>query len=208
MIVIANNGTVSVKQPDSLTTEALTLTYGVDIFEFDGEVDSENQFKSIKSSSWDVQNQSVVSVSQSPTNFAAGNLSTDTLAGVLGLSSFDLQSGAFIEKDLLTNWAKAKANKSKYSKMSGTVRFQGSSTVVPGVLLELKGLGKRFNGKGFVSGVKQELRDGNWITTAKIGLSPEWYVAETTVEAPLASGLLPGIQGLQIGVVKTNQFRS
>lgn len=202
MIVIANNGTVSVKNPDNITTEVLTLTYGVDIFEFFGEIDSENQFKSVKTSSWDMKSQSVISVTQSPSDFASGNLSTDTLAGVLGLSSFDLQSGAFVEKDLLTNWAKAKATKSKYSKMSGTVTFQGSSSVAPGVLLELKGLGKRFNGKGFVSGVRHELRDGNWITTAEMGLSPDWYVAETTVEAPVAAGLLPGIQGLQIGVVK------
>ena len=202
MIVFVNNGTVSVKQPDSITSEALTLTYGVDVFEFEGEIDAENQFKSIKASSWDIKSQSVVSSTQQPSNFGSGSLSTDKLAGVLNLSSFDLQSGAFIEKDVLTSWAKAKAAKSKYTKMRGTIKFQGSNSVQPGVLLELKGLGKKFNGKGFVSGVKQELLDGNWITTVTMGLSPDWVVSEMKVEAPMASGLLPGIQGLQVGIVK------
>jgi uncharacterized protein involved in type VI secretion and phage assembly len=35
-----------------------------------------------------------------------------------------------------------------------------------------------------------------------IGLSSEWYTDKVQTAAPLASGLLPGIQGLQIGKVK------
>ncbi len=202
MIVLVNNGTVTVKQPDSVTSEVLTLTYGVDVFEFEGEIDAENQFKSIKASSWDIKSQAVVSATQTPSNFGSDSLSTDKLAGVLNLSSFALQSGAFIEKDVLTNWAKAKAAKSKYTKMRGSMKFQGSSSVQPGVLIELKGLGKKFNGKGLVSGVRQELQDGNWVTTVTLGLSHEWVVSEMKVEAPMASGLLPGIQGLHIGIVK------
>lgn len=202
MIVIVNNGTVSVKSPDDITTEVVSLTYGVDILEFDGEIDAENQFKSIKSSAWDMKGQSLSSETQTPSNFEAGNLSTSTLASVLDLDSFDLQSGAFLETGSLTNWAKAKAVKSTYSKMLGTVKFQGSALVVPGILVQLNGVGARFSGKGFVSGTKHELRDGNWVTTAEMGLPAEWFSTETKAEAPLASGLLPGIQGLQIGIVK------
>lgn len=213
MIVIVENGTVNVKSPDSITNEVLTLTYGVDILEFEGEVDAENQFKSIKSSAWDMKGQAMTSESDTPSNFEAGNLTTSTLAGVLDLDSFNLQSGGFLETDMLTNWAKAKAIKSKYAKVLGTIKFQGNAGVVPGVLLELKGVGSRFAGKGFVSGMKHELQDGNWITSADMGLSPEWFTTELKTEAPMASGLLPGVQGLHIGVVKQinsdpdNEFR-
>jgi Rhs element Vgr protein len=202
MVTIVNNGKVSIQSPASISDTVLTLTYGIDIFEFDGEVDAENQFKSVKSSAWDMKGQAITSQSQSPTDFGAGNLSTSTLSGVLNLDSFDLQTGAFLESDMLTAWAKAKAIKSTYAKMTGMVQFQGSAAVVPGVLIELKGVGERFNGKGFVSGVRHELQEGNWITTVTLGISPDWFTEQLKVEAPLASGLLPGVQGLQIGIVK------
>jgi Rhs element Vgr protein len=202
MVVMVNNGKVSIQSPESLTDSVLTLTYGIDIFEFDGEVDAENQFKSIKSSAWDMKGQELTSQSQSPSNFDSGNLSTSTLSGVLDLDSFNLQTGGFLESDMLTTWAKAKAVKSAYAKMTGSVQFQGSAAVMPGELIELKGVGERFNGKGFVSGVVHELQDGNWITTVTLGISPDWFTEQLKVEAPLASGLLPGVQGLQIGIVK------
>lgn len=202
LVAIAGNGKVIVKDPDSLTSTPLVLTYGVDVLGFDGEIDAEDQFSSIKSSAWDMKGQSMVTQSATPGNFNAGNLSTSTLASTLGVSPFELQSAGFIESAMLQSWAKAKATKTKYSKMKGTVRFQGSALAVPGSLVQLKGVGNRFSGSGFVSGVRHEVVDGNWITTAYLGLAADWFTSEVKVEAPLTSGLLPGAQGLQIGVVK------
>ena len=116
-------------------------------------------------------------------------------------------------RDRLTTWSKAKTLKSKYAKIIGTIKFQGSELAAPGKLLELKGVGKRFSGNAFISGVSHEIGDGDWITTAKIGLSPNWFSEKVKTEAPVASGLLPGIQGLQVGKVKKiyedpdNEFR-
>ncbi|GJM34912.1 MAG: hypothetical protein DHS20C18_39130 [Saprospiraceae bacterium] len=61
---------------------------------------------------------------------------------------------------------------SKYGKIRGTVKFQGSPLAVPGTLIGIKGLGKRFSGKSFVSGVAHKIEAGEWITTADIGLPP------------------------------------
>lgn len=202
MLVVVNNGKVTVKSPDDITDEVLSLTYGIDIYEFDGEIDAENQFKTINTSAWDVATQTVTSMNQPVSNFDAGNLSSDTLAGVLNLESFDLQSAGFLESGMLSSWAKAQALKSKYAKVRGIAKFQGNASVTPCALLELNGVGQRFSGKGFVSGVSHELHDGNWITTTELGISPEWFSAQVKAEAPVASGLLPGVQGLQIGVVK------
>lgn len=202
LIVIAGSGKVQVKDPDSLTSTPLVLTYGVDVFGFDGEIDAEDQFSSIKSSAWDMKGQSVISQTATPGNFDAGNISTSTLAGTLGVSPFELQSAGFMESGMLQSWAKAKAMKSKYSKMKGSVRFQGSALAVAGSLMQLKGMGSRFSGSGFISGVRHEVVDGNWFTTAYLGLTADWFTSEVKVEAPVTSGLLPGAQGLQIGVVK------
>ncbi|MFK8006921.1 MAG: type VI secretion system tip protein VgrG [Saprospiraceae bacterium] len=202
LITVVEDGKISVKKPEEETEEKLELTYGQDIFEFDADIDAQNQLKSVKSNAWDMASQAIISSESSTSNFDQGNLSTSDLAKVIGLEDYDLQSGGFLENDMLSTWAKAKSTKSQYSKIRGTVKFQGSALALPGTLIGFKGLGKRFNGKGFVSGVIHEIANGNWITTAEIGLSPEWFSAKVKTEAPLASGLLPGIQGLQIGKVR------
>lgn len=202
MVVVVKDGTISIKNPDSETEEPLEVTYGQDLFEFDGEIDAQTQVETIKSNAWDMSSQAVVSSEATTSNLDIGNLSSSTLSEVIGLDSYDLQSGGLLESDMLETWAKAKALKTKYAKIRGTVKFQGSALALPGTLIGFKGLGSRFNGKGFISGVVHDIRKGNWITTAEIGLSPDWFTAEVKTEAPIAAGLLPGIQGLQIGKVK------
>jgi uncharacterized protein involved in type VI secretion and phage assembly len=73
--------------------------------------------------------------------------------------------------------------------------------VLPGNVLELTGIGERFEGKIYVSGVRHTVAHGNWETDVQLGLNPELF-AETYNLRPLpAEGLLPAVNGLQIGVV-------
>ncbi|MCI5080396.1 MAG: type VI secretion system tip protein VgrG [Saprospiraceae bacterium] len=202
LVVFAKDGKVSVKNPNKATDEVLSLTFGLDILEFDGEIDAEYQFNSIKSSAWNPQDQVVSSETATPSDSKTGNLSTEQLSKVIGLENYDLQTGGFITSEGLTSWAEAEATKSKYAKVRGSIKFQGNSLVMPGKLLNLKGLGKRFNGNAYVSGVIHDIRDGDWTTTACIGLSPNWFTEQVKTEVPMAGGLLPGIQGLQIAKVK------
>lgn len=202
MTVAANNGKVSVKNPDEETDSVLTLTYGYDIYEFRATLDAESQLKTVKSSAWDYKNQAISTGESSLSNLDLGNISGDTLSEVIGLDTYALQSAGFLESDMLSTWAKAQSLKSKYAKIKGQVRFQGNASILPGKRVELKGVGKRFSGTAFVSGITHEIADGNWVTSAKIGLSVDWFTEEVRTEAPVASGLLPGIQGLQVGKVK------
>ncbi len=202
MVTIVEDGKVVIKNPDEETKEPLELTYGQDIFEFDAEIDAQTQIKSVKSNAWDPKAQAISSGEATINNLDIGNITSNKLSEVIGLSSYDLQTAGPLEANMLSSWAKAKTTKSKYAKVRGTVKFQGSALAKPGTLIDLKGLGARFNGKGFISGVIHEIKEGNWITTAKLGLSPEWFASTVKQEAPLSSGLLPGMQGLQIGKVK------
>ncbi|MGB3464156.1 MAG: type VI secretion system tip protein VgrG [Cyclobacteriaceae bacterium] len=213
MIVLTQDGKVSVKKPDEETSEVLTLNYGDDILEFEGELNSVNQLKSIKSASWDYSSQKITNGEANTGNYDIGNVSSSKLSEVVGLSAYDLQTPSLLSSGELTAWSKALATKSEYAKITGYVKFQGSDQAYPGKIIELNGVGKRFTGKGFISGVTHEIHSGNWITTATIGLSTEWFTAKVKTESPSASGLLPGIQGLQIGKVKQinedpdNEFR-
>lgn len=202
MVVSTINNKVSVFNPTSDTSPALTLTYGMDLIDFHAEINALTQLSKVTASSWDVQNQQLISAEASNELPGPGNLSSAQLSGVAHLSNFELQTSAAESKDALTAWAKSQMLKSALSKIIGNARFQGDPILVPGKYLTLAGVGARFNGDHFVSAVRHEIANGNWITEADIGLSPTWFNQAHQIEAPPAAGLLPGVGGLFNATVK------
>lgn len=202
MVVSALNGAVSVFPPDANTSSVLTVTYGDNLLGFNADLNAVNQLGSVTASSWVYNNQAITSGQASNSYAGPGNLSSETLSEVIGLSDFQLQTTAPLQDADLTNWSKAQLIKSEYSKIRGEARFQGTSLVDPGKYITMQGLGDRFNGDYLVSGVVHDLSGGNWITEATVGLSPVWFIEEPDVLSPPASGLLPGARGLFNGTVK------
>ncbi|MDP9047910.1 MAG: phage baseplate assembly protein V, partial [Bacteroidota bacterium] len=202
LIVTVINGTVSVIAPDATTTSVLTVTYGTDLLEFYADLNALTQLASVTATTWDYKNQAVSTGQATPDASGPGNLSTQTLSGVVGLSSYQLQTSAPLQAADLTNWSKAQVIKSEYSKIMGEAKFQGSNLVDPAKYITFAGLGDRFNGDYLVSGVVHDLSDGNWVTEVSLGLSPLWFTEEPDVMSPPASGILPGARGLFNGIVK------
>ena len=56
-----------------------------------------------------------------------------------------------------------------------------------------------------MSGVRHSITEGNWTVDAQFGLDPKWFSETYEIDMKPASGLLPAIQGLQIGVVSQLQ---
>lgn len=206
LVAIAEAGKVSVRAPDTSTTPVLTLTYGESILELDVRLDAASQYQpsAVKSASWDFATQKVAQAGPGSVRVKEpGNLSSDTLAGVFEVKEFVQQTGASLEQTALADWSSSFLLKSKLAKLRGSVRFQGSALAKAGAVVLLAGCGARFDGPVFVSGVHHEVRDGVWLTTAELGLSPRWFAAEADdLAAPEASGQLPPIRGLQTGIVK------
>lgn len=71
-----------------------------------------------------------------------------------------------------------------------------------GDTLELKGVGVRFSGKTLVTGLRQQVTTEGWESILQIGLDADWFHQRPQVRDSPAAGLLPGINGLQIGVVE------
>jgi uncharacterized protein involved in type VI secretion and phage assembly len=82
------------------------------------------------------------------------------------------------------------------------MKFQGSAEAKVGEQIALNGVGQRFSGNVFVSAVHHEVVGGNWLTEVEFGTSAEWFAEQRDLTVPPASGLLPGVEGLQVGVVK------
>jgi len=202
-IAFAEDGVVTVAKPDLGATPALGVTYGDDVLDFDLKLGALTQVRSAAADAWDPASQQMNSASASSTNSnPLGSDRSTTLADLVASSPAKLKTTADVDPTELQSVAAAAAGWADLSKVTGTVRFQGSALIRPGSLLELGGLGKRFNGRGLVSEVRQEIRDGVWTTQVELGIDPAWFATLPDVSGPPAAGLVPPVRGLQAGVVK------
>jgi Rhs element Vgr protein len=202
MLVMCDDGEVKIKKPTVESEGSLMLVYGATVLDFEMEMDARNQFSSIKSESWEYSTQVVVETdSADPGIDQAGNLRVEDLAGVVDLDELDLRHGGYVSEQELQAWADAAAMKSALSKIRGRVKCQGFSDIKPGDTLEIEGIGDRFNGMMFASGVAHQFSDNQWFTDIYVGLDPKWFSQKEEIIDDKAAGLLPGINGLQIGIV-------
>ncbi len=202
-IVDTRDGKLIAKKPDPSGATAVSLRYGGNLLEFEAFLDARTQYQAVKAAAWSPADQAMVEVdAASPSAVSPGNLSSDDLAAVIGLSSFGvIHAGQLAEQELQV-WADAERTRSAYAKVRGRARTQGFPAIYPGDVLELGGVGARFNGKALVSGVRHEINTTNWETDLTFGLSTETLAdRQPDVRAAGANGLLPEIDGLQIGLV-------
>ena len=201
MFVLTDDGKLNVKKPSSSGTAVLKAMYGDNIWDFEAEMDARKQVKQITSHSWDFTKQDVER-SQTPGTAAFsenGNLSSDKLGGVLN-AEIELNHSGHLTVDQLQDWSNAYAMRNHLLKIIGRVRIKGDASVKPGNIITLAGVGDRFNGNVFVTGVLHHF-EGSWQTDIQFGWRDDWFYKKEDVMNKPASGLLPGINGLQIGVV-------
>lgn len=202
MLICVEDAKLSVKKPEVSGSPELKLTYGYDLIELHAEIDARSQLTAVESVSWDPKNLAVVKQSSKPqTMNAQGDLKSNDLAKIVGPDSFGLQTSGLIEAGALKSWADAQLVKAGLARIRGRMKFQGSARATPGSLIELDGVGAHFNGNVFVSSVSHQITAGNWISEVSFGMSPDWFAEQSDLVAPPASGWLPGVEGLQIGVV-------
>ena len=202
-LVLVNDGSVDVGPPQTSGAAALKVEYGVDLIDFEADLDASHQYGKVQASAWSMKDQALVqSASQAPASLSAqGNLDSAALAKVLGLATLALQTGAPVPLEALDGWAKAQQLKSGLSRLRGRMRFQGSALAEVGKLIDLKGVGERFSGAVFVTGLTHQIEQGDWSTEVEFGMPVTWFAERSDVMAPAAAGLVPGIEGLHVGVV-------
>ncbi|WP_025741557.1 type VI secretion system tip protein VgrG [Aquimarina pacifica] len=205
-ICCVDDGEITIKAPD-LGQEAIeTVTFGASLLDFDAEIDARHQMSTVSSYAWNYSDQELLEIEGTdPAVSLNGNLSSSDLSETIGLENLELRHGGAVTDAELQSWADAKLLFQQLSKVRGRVKFQGISEVKPNTILKLEGVGDRFNGNVFVTGVRHSLTDGNWTVDAQFGLNPEWFTETYDIHTPPASGLLPAIQGLQIGIVSQLQ---
>lgn len=201
-MVMVEDGKVKITETATGQEPVVAVRYGATLLELDAEIDARRQSAGINVTSWNATDQEVITgEAEEPPTTGNGNLSPADLAKVLGSVTHEIRHGGKISQPELQAWADGRLLKERLAKVRGRAKFQGFAGISPGNLMELTGIGERFEGKVYVSGVRHMVANGNWETDVQFGLSTELY-AETFNLRPLpAAGLLPAVSGLQIGVV-------
>lgn len=191
---------INVFKPKVSGKPVLTVTNGVDLIDFDGGLSGSEQYGKYEAVSWDPATQNQVrQTASAPTLNEQGDITIKKLAGD---DSQILQTDAPLDKNALKQWVDSQALKAGLARYHGSFSFYGAAEVVPGCIIELKGLGKRFNGKVYVGSVTHTIERNEWITKVGMGVPANNITDEADVIAPTAAGFLPGMEGLHIAVVK------
>jgi Rhs element Vgr protein len=196
-----NSGTISIKKPDFSSSPVLTIAFGRNLIEIDAEMETSAQLAGVKGTSWDYSKTEPSQMDASSSSpVSPGNIRSSDLAAVFQNHEWVLRSGGKIPVEILQSWVNAKRMKHELAKVRGRVRMEGAG-ILPGSIVTLQGLGDRFNGNAFVSGVKHSIGRGEWLTDIQYGLSPEWFSEKYNISSPPAAGLNAAISGLHVGLV-------
>lgn len=202
-LVVVDDGKITVEEPKTDTDAAVAVLFGSTLIDFEAEMDAQNQWASVEAKSWDygAQNMFEHTTDSVPVN-ELGNVNGQQLSESISPDIFELRHSGQAIAEELQEWTKSVMQKSRLSKIRGRAKFIGFSDIKPGQLIELQGLGARFTGKAYVSGIRQDVYNGSWYTQVQFGVHPDCYahIHKDVADAP-ASGLVPPINGMQIGKV-------
>ncbi|WP_299189538.1 type VI secretion system tip protein VgrG [uncultured Aquimarina sp.] len=201
-LCFVDEGKLTIKKPDFSAEPIETVTFGTTILDLDAEIDARHQIDKVTSYSWNYADQEIVEAEGADPGVSLnGNLAPSDLSSVIALENLELRHGGTLSTAELQDWSDAKWMFQQLSKIRGRVKFQGIPAVKPGVILNLQGVGDRFNGKIYVTGVSHQISEGNWTVDAQFGINPKWFSETYEINAMPASGLLSAICGLQVGIV-------
>ena len=203
-------------QPGSNTTssgdESFTLTHGRNILEFDGEMDPRVESSMVRVETWNFKTQDV-DTSESGDEDCEKDVDeenkerqstadSDKKAAEQFGYTWTIASPALVEGEVAKSIARTKKLRQCLSKIKGTVKFIGTTKLLPASFVKIEGMGKKFDGKAFATNIQHEFSDGCWITTATLGWDEKLFTEQTSpAHANSPTGQVSTIQGLHIGKV-------
>lgn len=204
LLIAVQEGEITAFVPAITGAAHKTFEFGKDeIYGFELESDTRHQQEAVTGSAWDIPSQAM----SEPVTAAKFNVSQDQLNGAaattaMGNATENLLTGVVLSAGEAQSWADAVMMKNRLSVLRGNIRIPGMAGIKIGNVLELKGVSKRFSGKTLITAVRHQVSGAGWFTDIQFGLSAERFATLYEVQEPPAAGLLPGINGLQIGVVE------
>ncbi|MEO1028539.1 MAG: hypothetical protein AAFX02_05720 [Pseudomonadota bacterium] len=162
------DGSVKIEAIDLKAATRARLTYGDNIFDLSVETSALDQVKKLNIHTADG---AVITAAAAPSS-GWGNLSAATLADVL-----DAHQDVVAAPDGVWRASSKQVQAMMLLSQSlaatiGEIITQGASLYEPGAMVEIDGVGSRFDGSAMISGVHHEAEDGHWETSLELGLAP------------------------------------
>lgn len=203
LLVVADAGTISLAAIDLAGSPDHRFDLGISpIYDLEVEFDGESQFEGVVSTAWDPAKQEMTRAAKgADPSFASGNRDGTSVAKKIGTGKYELSQPAPMVADELAQWADARLKRNRMALVRGRISLPGQGDLALLDVIELSGLGKRFSGKAIVTGLAHRVSSCGWVTDIEFGLPAAGFCEEPRIVEPGASGLLPPIGGLHIGVV-------
>jgi Rhs element Vgr protein len=204
-LVFVNDGAISVVKPSMSEQEKCVINYGVTpVYNFNMTTDITNQYDKVTGSCLDIKTQKAIEPKKAVDfSLKQGNVSASDSAKKIGKDKLELVTGNYSLEGEVQAWIDSKMMKNRLSLLTGTITINGIAEIKTGDNIKFQGLGNRFNGKTIVTGVRHLVSTDGWRTEFQFGISSEWLYAvnDNFMDKP-ASGFIPAVNGLQIGVVQ------
>lgn len=202
-IVVCSGSRTAITPPLVQPTDDVPIAFGRDILAFRASLDASEHWKDVEATGWDPDGLALVHASARVVPVAVpGNLKDSDLDGVAGPPTDHCVSAAPLSGEQLQPWASARWLRSRLARFQGSVRIDGNTRHQPNTWVRLEGLGQRFSGPAYVSGVEHVVEEGTWHTVLTLGLSSRPFVEQVDATAQPAASLLPAIHGLYNGIVR------
>lgn len=202
MLAFVADGTVTVKAPDPGQSPVQTFVNGATILNFEAELDAESQLKATSTAAWDPSTHTMLETEGADPGYPdQGNITAGEMTDVLSPDAYHLHHSGHLDETELQTWSDSLLSRSRLAKIRGRMSCQGFAGVRIGDVIELQDVGERFDGTAYVSAVRHDINQGNWLTHLQLGLDRKWFHQRVETQAPSAAGMLPAIDGLHIGIV-------
>jgi Rhs element Vgr protein len=204
LLACIENGVLKLRKPDLNSDTSTEIS---EIYEYELEADLGAQYQEVESICWDIKECKPGKFSNTNQKeltkeaFKSGH-NFDSLSSSMGSIKYTLVNGVYAEKEEMEAWANAMLMKNRHSLLRGRISVKGNPALKLGDTVTIGGLGNMFNGKALVTGIRHRIDNEGWITDIQCGLTRNWFYKNDDIIEKPAAGLLPGINGLQIGVVE------
>ncbi len=210
LAVAVEDATVALKPLKIDGSPKMTFQYGrTPAYDVDLQVDGSGQPEGVEAISWDGEARAVSAPTAGEEPGASpGGTSGSDAAGALSAPPMTLVHAGAVLEDERAAWASGRLARRRLSVLRGRLSIPGDGSFKLMDVVELEGVGARFDGQALITGVRHRVDARGWQTDLEIGVDPEAYTETTNVTGASASGLIPGAGGLQLGTVESLEDES
>lgn len=214
LLTVADDGEISIREmPDLNLPQKHTFELGIAplILDFEMETNFKYQYNSVQSTAWDIKEQKLIFPKKAK-DFKikqAGNLNADRISKAVGGYGYELRQCGEAEEKEMQAWADAKMAKSRMAMVKGRITAKGNAGYKIGDIIKIARVSDMFDEKTMISGIRHTINpETGWQTHVQFGISPYWFSENEDIPDTPASGLLPPVGGLQIGIVDKFEYNS